>query len=572
MLRFVLLFVLSPFWLPVRGFRYLTSGRRRVDVLLLDVRGGLGDFPRASGWLSRMMGRGSPGLDLLTLVQTLDLATRDPHLKEVVVYVEDLHCGLARAEEVRAALQRVREAGKPVVVYAETLNMDAYWLSLGASDICLMPTGSLSVTGISLEFTLLKGLLDKVGLQAQLGARGKYKSMAEMFTQTELSPANREMLEALTFDLSSQFRKAVANARRLTVEQVDTALASAPLRATQALEFGMVDRLVYADQLRTEREKLRTASLAQYHKRLRARRLLPQRPKQVAVLQVTNNIKSGGHSAGPNGVRRATGSTTFGHALRRVTKSPHVKAVILRVDSPGGSALASDAMWRELNCAVTTLKEKNIPLLVSMVNTAASGGYYVSGLRGVEVWASPLTLTGSIGVVAGKYEISGLLAQLGIKRVAVKSGPRANYYSPSTPWGENELQKLSEDLDAAYQDFVTKMAHARGLSYEQLHDVAQGRVWTGAQALTHGLIDRLGGLYDVCHGLADVLHAPVGELAFWNPDAKGGFKLRAHEQDAPLLGLELGDNTLASVFDALRMADWFGTERTLLLSSIQMRR
>ncbi len=512
-------------------------------------------------------------------MQTLDLVTRDAGVKEVVVYVEDLHCGLSRADEVRAALSRVRDSGKQVLVFAETLNMDAYWLALGASHIALMPTGSLSVTGISLEFTLLKGFLDKVGLQAQLGARGKYKSMAEMFTQTDMSEANREMLQAITTDFLQQFHAAVGAARKLTSEQVDAALAKGPLRAQQALEFGLLDRLVYPDELRTEREKLRTVTLAQYLKRVRARRLLPQRRKQVALLQVTSSIKSGGHSVGPNGARRATGSTAFGHALRRVTKAPNVKAAILRVDSPGGSALASDAMWRELNCAIATLKEKNIPFVVSMANTAASGGYYVSGLRGVEVWASPLTLTGSIGVVAGKYEASGLLNHLGIKRVAISSGPRANYYAWSTPWNEADLAKLSEDLDATYHDFVSKMADGRGLSYEQLHDVAQGRVWTGAQALTHRLVDRLGTLFDVCHALNDTLQAPIGELVFWNPETKGGFgRRKSGEQDTPLfhpaassshfLRSEVAEAALGPLLDVLRMSSWFALDRMLMLSPI----
>jgi signal peptide peptidase SppA len=244
--------------------------------------------------------------------------------------------------------------------------------------------------------------------------------------------------------------------------------------------------------------------------------------------------------------------------------------VILRVDSPGGSALASDAMWRELNCAVTSLKEKHIPLVVSMANTAASGGYYVSGLSGIEVWASPLTITGSIGVVAGKYEASGLLSQLGIKRVAINSGPRANYYSPSTPWSEAEFAKLNADLDAAYHDFVTKMAAARQLTFEQLHTVAQGRVWTGSQAKSHQLVDRLGGLFDVCQSLSNTLQAPIGELAFWNPETKGGFdRLKQTEQDTPLLSTELAEATLGPLLDSLRFAQWFATERTLMLSPIQ---
>jgi protease-4 len=570
MLRLVFLILTSPIWLPFRAFRYATTGQRKVEVLSLRAQGSLPDFPRASSLLSRLTGRGSSGVDLLTLVQALDHVTREPRVKQVTLYIDDLHCGMVRAEEVRAALVRVRDSGKHVVAYAETLSMDAYWLALGASQICLMPTGTLAVTGVSLEFTLLKGFLDKLGLQAQLRARGKYKSMAEMFTQTEVSDANREMLESLSTNLFGHLVTTTAAARELTREQVEAAFARGPLRASEALEAKLVDRLAYADELRTERESLRVATLGQYLKRIRARRVLPRRQPRVALLQVTSNIKSGGHSFGPNGARRATGSTAFARAVRRVAKDPQVKGVVLRVDSPGGSALASDAMWRELTIAVAALKEKKVPFVVSMANIAASGGYYVSGLRGVDVWASPMTLTGSIGVVAGKYEASDLLRQLGIKRVAINAGPRANYYSWSTPWNEADFAKLESDLDAAYGDFVRKMADGRQLSYEQLHAVAQGRVWTGSQALTHGLVDRLGGLFDVCQALTEATHAPISEVAFWNPELKGGFgRVKSGEQDSPLMGSALVDATLGPLFDYLCWANWFAAERLLMVSPIQ---
>lgn len=569
MLRLVLLLLLSPFWLPIRTYRYVTKGLRTTRVLVLTLRGSLPDQARTLNVWSRLLGRTAGGLDLITLVQVLDLAARDRGLLRVEVYVTDFHPGLARADEVRAALARLRDSGKHVIVFAETLDMDSYWIGLGATQLCLMPTGSLNVTGVALEFTLLKGFLDKVGLRAQLGARGKYKSMAEMFTQNDISEANREMLQALAGDLMRQLKAAVSTARKLPLEQVDAALAHAPLRANQALQFGLVDRLVYPDELRTERDKHPTATLPDYLERLRARRFLPQRKPQVALLSVTSNIKSGGHSIGPNGARRATGSTAFGHALRRVTKLPTqtLEAVILRVDSPGGSALASDAMWRELNCAVATLKEKNIPFVVSMGNTAASGGYYVSGLAGVALWASPLTLTGSIGVVAGKYEASGLLDHLGIKRVTIGSGPRANYYSWSKPWNEDELQKLADDLDATYTDFVSKMAHARGLSFERLHDVAQGRVWTGAQASSHHLVDHLGTLFDVCASLN--LKVPFGELSFWNPEHKAGLgRLRSGDQETPLLANALVEQSLGPLLDELRLANWFANDPILAISPL----
>jgi protease IV len=198
--------------------------------------------------------------------------------------------------------------------------------------------------------------------------------------------------------------------------------------------------------------------------------------------------------------------------VRRAAKAPKVRAIVLRVDSPGGSALASDLMWREL-----TLAAKQKPLFVSMANVAASGGYYTSAIDGVPVWANPNTLTGSIGVVGGKFEVSELLAKVGIGRETIASGPHANFYAVTTPWSPTELEKVDRDIEAAYRDFVGKMAEARHLPYEDLERVAQGRVWTGRQALDASLVDRIGGLWDVKSALRERLSlaadAPIRFLA-----------------------------------------------------------
>lgn len=490
MLRWLLWILLLPVSLPLYGIRQLALTFRPFTRLDLRFSGALLDLPAGGGVFSEAE------THLVPLLSALGAAERDRKLSQVTVRFSDFRPGLGRAEELRVALKRVRDAGKKVVVYAEEYSLGSYWVATAANEIVLAPGGALNVSGVASEFTLLKGLLSKLGVDAQLGARGKYKSMKEMFTEEHLTEANREMLGALVSDLFNQLRERISESRGLSPEAINQAFERAPFRADQAQIEKLVDRLAYVedvDEELREAEKRRGAAgvraVGLYpYLAAKRKRWFPQHRPKVALLRLSGNIKSGQSKPGPHGPR-ATGSEALVQAVQAAAKSKSVRAIVLRVDSPGGSALASDVMWRSLSKA----KEKK-PLFVSMANVAASGGYYVSGLKGVKIWASPSTLTGSIGVVAGKFAVAGLLSKLGIQRELVASGPRAAFYSPTQAWSEPELLKLSDDLDAHYHDFVSKMAEGRGVAYAELEARAQGRVWTGAQAKEQGLVDELGGL------------------------------------------------------------------------------
>jgi protease-4 len=497
---------------------------RRPATLQIVLTGALPDMPLGGGW--RNWFRRTSGPDLPGLLDVLDVAARDPKVASLLVRIEHLQCGLGRADEMRAALERVRAAGKPVIVYADELGLAGYWVSLGASSVRLPPTGALNISGVAMEFTLLEGVLDRAGIHAQLLARGKYKSMREQFTARSMSDANREMLTSLVTDLHAQFIDLVASARKKPRDEVQASIDTGPFRADQALAHGLIDVTQYSDELADELgiDSGKVQSVADYRRGRRRGRLLPRRATSVALLSISGTIRSGHDRPGPNGPR-ATGHRSFRRALRRVARSPRIRAIVLRVDSPGGSALASDLMWREL-----TLAAKKKPMLVSMVDVAASGGYYTSAVEGVPVWANPNTLTGSIGVVGGKFEVSELLAKLGIGRVTIASGPHANFYAVTTPWNAEELEKVDRDIEAAYRDFVTKMAGARGVSYEALERVAQGRVWTGRQALEASLIDRLGGLWDVKAALRERLALAADAPIRWVP-ASAPRGLRARRED-----------------------------------------
>jgi protease-4 len=352
--------------------------------------------------------------------------------------------------------------------------------------------------------------------------------MREMFTEKVMSEANREMLVSLVGDLSSQLVALVATARAKAPGVAQAELDQGPFRAEEARERGLIDATQYWDEVWDEvrGDEGQVEALDAYRKRVRRRRLWPRRATQVALLRITGNIRSGHDRFGPNGPR-ATGDSSLRRALRQVAKSRRIRAMVIRVDSPGGSALASDLMWREL-CLAAQKKHT----FVSMVNVAASGGYYTSGLSGVPIWANPTTLTGSIGVVGGKFEVSQLLSKLGVSTETIASGPRANFHSVTTPWGEADLQKMDRDMEALYRDFVTKMAGARGLSYEALDAVARGRVWTGLQARGVALVDHIGGLFDVTMALRERLGLDSGSQIQWvAPSAPRGLRAR-QEADA----------------------------------------
>jgi protease-4 len=508
-MRWLVLLLTAPLWLPLRLLRAGLARLGRRPVVHVTLSGRLPDVPETSGLLSRL--RPPTGIPLTGLLDLLEGVASDPGVETLVVRLEDLHCGLGRAEEARAALARVRDAGKAVNVHADELDLTSYWLAQAATSLRLAPTGGVAVSGVGMEITLARGLLDRAGVRAQLHALGEYKSAREVFTETRASEANREMTRSLVGDLAEQLTSAIAAARGKTQAEVEQLLAAGPFRGDEALAAGLVDRLQYPDELWLELggEDGRVQRAARYAARRRARRVWPARRTRVALNQLTGNIRMGQDRFGPGG-KRATGHLSLCRAVRRARRSSRVAAIVLRVDSPGGSALASDLIWREL-----TLAARKKPLIVSMANVAASGGYYASGVEGATSIALPTTITGSIGVLAGKFEISGLLDKLGITREPIGSGPRAGYYSVSTPWGPDELSKLDRDLEAHYRDFVAKMARARRLDYDQLEPLARGRVWTGRQAHERKLVDQLGGLHEAELAVRESLQLEAGAALRW---------------------------------------------------------
>jgi protease-4 len=441
---------------------------------------------------------------LSDILEGLKKARDDDRVRAVVAKVGGSGIGLARIQEVREAVASFRESGKLTVAWAETFGEFAhgnlpYYLATAFDKIYLQPSGSLGLTGVAIEQLFLHDALAKAGIDFQSAKRHEYKSAADNLTERGFTGPAREAAERLTVSVAEQITQAIADRRGKTLEEARSLLDRGPFLAAQAREEGLVDALgyrdeVYADVRREAGQDAYLLYIARYYRAYalaqQARRL-PKAPRQnfVALIHASGPIKHGRSGRGPMG-DGPMGSDTVSAALRAAASDERAKAVLLRVNSPGGSYTASDTIWRE----VVRLRGAGKPVVVSMGDVAASGGYFIAMAADVIV-ALPGTLTGSIGVILGKPVFSQLLDRAGITIDAVSQGERASMFAATHPFTDDEWDRINNWLDAIYRDFTAKVARGRGMSPERVHELARGRVWTGADAAANGLVDELGGLH-----------------------------------------------------------------------------
>ena len=395
-----------------------------------------------------------------------------------------------KVQEIRDAVIDFKKSGKRISAYLEYAGEREYYLASAADRIYLMPTSSLDVTGVATYEVFLKGTLDKIGAQADFEKIGDYKTAPNQLTQTTFTPAHREMTESLTRDMYDQLVRGIAETRKKNVEEVRALIDQGPFLAEQALKAGLVDALAYEDQLDDQGAVSKSGTVeGERYGRARAASP-PYGAPRVAVVYVTGVINSGNGGYDPlNG--DVTGSTRLVKAIRMARADDLVRAIVVRIDSPGGSSIASDVIWRELT--VTKNEKPERPVVASMSDLAASGGYYVA-MAAPNIVAQPGTLTGSIGIYGGKFVTGGTYEKLGAHIEGVTIGRNAGLESPQRPFNESERQKLREQIGSFYKGFVEKVAAARKMPSARVDQLAQGRVWTGAQAQQHGLVDALGGL------------------------------------------------------------------------------
>lgn len=475
--------------------------RRRTESLLLELDLSRGVVETPPGAPARALGaRHVPVLQ--AVVDALRRATRDRRVAALVAHVGQRPISLAHSSELRDAVLRFRASGKPTVAWAETFGEltaanVGYHLATACEEIWLQPSGDVGLTGVTARAVFVRDALDRVGVDPQLAQRHEYKTAADTFLRAGMSDAGREMARRLAESATDTIVSDVAAARRLDPAAVRAILDRAPLTATEALDAGLVDRLGYRDEvlaaLHARVGEARLLYVDRYGRsrgRLAAvRKSVTQRRRPVVALVRASGPIHLGRASGLRLSGASVGSDTLGATLRAAGRDESVRAVVLRVDSPGGSYVASDAIRRE----VLTLRASGRPVIASMGTVAASGGYYVA-MPCDTVFASPATLTGSIGVLAGKQVVRDALARVGVRVDSEAVGAHAEMFSAQRSFTDEEWGRLEAWLDRVYEDFTEKAAADRGMDVEALRRVARGRVWTGADALAHGLVDRLGGL------------------------------------------------------------------------------
>ncbi|RPH57205.1 MAG: signal peptide peptidase SppA, partial [Acidobacteria bacterium] len=492
----------------------------------------IGELPEGDGREAVRGFFGAPGvLTLPEVIDSLKRAKSDPRVTGVLIVPNGVPQDYwARIQEVRDAIIDFRTSRKPAFAYVEYGGEREYYLATACDRIFLMPTSPLDLTGLASYEVFLRGTLDKIGAYPDIHHIGEYKTAANQLTETTFTPAHREMTESLNRDLFGQLVGDIAKSRGKTEADVRALVDEGPFLAEAARSAGLVDELAYEDQIddfvdgaKGEMNLLDGFGYA----RARGSRVGLRSGPRVGVISVAGTIASGRGGFDPlyGGI---AGSDLIVEQIRRARSDSSLRAIIVRIDSPGGSTIASDVIWREL--AITRRQQPDRPIVVSMSNLAASGGYYIA-MPAHAIVALPGTLTGSIGIYGGKVTTGGTYQKLGMTFEAVSSGRHAEMNSPVRPYTESERGKLQEQLRAFYTQFVQKVADARGMSTDKVDSVAQGRVWTGKQAKEIGLVDELGGFetaIKVAKRRAKIAESAEVELVSY-PSYRGLFDLLSQQ-------------------------------------------
>lgn len=431
-------------------------------------------------------------LGLNDIIKNIKAAKTDDNIKGIYLEISVIPSGLATVEAVRNALIDFKSSGKFIVAYGELISQKGYYLASAADEIYVNPVGFIDFRGFQSQLMFLKGMLDKLGIEAQVMYAGKYKSATEPFRLDKMSDANREQITYLINDVYGHFIKKISESRGLTETMLDSIADNMLVRDVEdAVKFNMVNGLAYYDQIvanlksktgTDEKDKLQLISIQKYNPKEDDKK---KSKEKIAVLYAEGNIIDG------KGEDDEIGSESYAKTIREIRENDKVKALVFRINSGGGSALASDVILREIE-----LTRKKMPVIVSMGDVAASGGYYIACYADT-ILAEPNTITGSIGVFGLLPNMQGFFNNhLGITFDGVKTGKFSDIGNTTRPLTEEEKSIIQVGIDSIYLNFKEHVAKGRNKSLEFVDSIAQGRVWTGKQALDRGLVDIIGNLDD----------------------------------------------------------------------------
>ncbi|WP_271406725.1 signal peptide peptidase SppA [Tenacibaculum soleae] len=489
------------------------------SVLELDLSATIKDYaPKDDNPLAEILELTDEKLALNKIINAIENAKTDSNIKGISIKTTLVNAGVAQTQAIRNKIEEFKESGKFVYAYNDVYSQKNYYLSSVADSLFLNPVGAIDFKGLATEILYYKDFEDKYGIKMEVIRHGKYKSAVEPYLTNKMSDANREQTTSLLKSIWSEITDDISKSRNITTEQLNLIADNANGRnAIMAKNYKLIDAIIYEDEYEEKlalnaNKKINTISLADYINSGKGR-ISATAKNKIAVIYAQGEIMY------TEGNEDIIGQGIINKALRKARKDKNVKAIVLRVNSPGGSALASELIWRELEL---TKKEK--PLVVSMGNVAASGGYYIA-CNADKVLAEPTTITGSIGVFGAIPNFNKLADNIGINAEQVSTNNNPNY-SVFEPMDKKFYDVTKEGVEQIYTTFVNRVAVGRNMTFEQVNEIAQGRVWTGKEALKNGLVDKLGNLNDaitVAAELAQIETYKVRNYPNYKKDLKEAF-------------------------------------------------
>jgi len=494
---------------------------KKNSVLVLKLEHVIKDYaPKSDDPIAQILGLEEKKIGLNSILNAIDNAKYDDDIIGISIESLMIQGGMAQVQEIRDKIYEFKESGKFVTAFADVYEQKNYYLSSVADSIYVNPEGLIDFRGLSGEVLFFKDFQEKYGIKMEVIRHGKYKSAVEPFLASEMSEANREQTEAFLNSIWSEMISDIDESRKVEVEEInhiaDELLARTP---DLAIENKMITGKMYKDEYvkvlkelggLSENAAIYAVSVKNYIDSGKGR-IINKASDKIAVIYAQGDIMYG------KGDESYIGPELIIESLKKARKSKDIKAIVLRVNSPGGSALASDMIWREIE---VTKEDK--PVVVSMGNFAASGGYYIS-CNANKILADPTTITGSIGVFGMVPNMSEFADRIGINAEQVGTNKRSMNYSLFEPMTDDFYNVTKEGIERVYHSFVTKVADGRNMTFEQVDAIAQGRVWTGVQALENGLVDELGGLEDAIKVAADLVDIDEYRVRSY-PDYKKEFK------------------------------------------------
>ena len=454
----------------------------------------------------------SKKLRVRDVVEALQKASQDDRVKGLVARVGEKGMTLAQVQDVRDAVFAFRASGKPAIAYAETFGEAgpgnrSYYLATAFDAVYMQPSGDLGLTGFIYERSFFRGTLDKLGVVPRLDGRKEYKSYRYVFTERGYLPPHREAVTRVMESQFGQMVKGISEARKFSEAEVRSLIDEGPFVGQDAVDAKLIDGLAYRDEVYDRiREKAGTKEffpLAQYRKRVRGPY---EKGTTIALIYGVGGIERGKSGYNPATGEFIMGSDTVAAAFRQAAEDKDVEAILFRIDSPGGSYVASDTIWRE----TVKARKAGKPLIVSMGSTAGSGGYFIA-LAADKIVAQPATITGSIGVLGGKMVTTGFWNKLGVTWDEVHAGRNADAWTQARDLSPGQRARFAQWLDRIYEDFTSKVGESRNLSKETVEKIAKGRIWTGEDAKELGLVDELGGFPAALKLARTAMKLPEGE-------------------------------------------------------------